>query len=280
MLCVHDRYNLGDEEGLTEDDVFEQILDDCDINYVYEDELDEDLDLSDYSDDTVIIPFDKDTYDTAMKAIREKAYIENLSLYDHSGLTISIGSAGGGADSWDTSNIGFIYITKEKMKSEFPNLNEKELEEKANSIIESDVKIYDEYLQGNVFGIHTKTSVSIENKDSNLPILCSDVKIGDDYVFGFYGDNINENGMLDYLPREDPSIREQFGNFINVGDTAYTSQKIQFSDLDDFLKKNIVTSINSAISAENDAVNDIAFRNKLKAQEMEANTKNTNSIKP
>ena len=117
MICFHRRYKkLGDED-----------------NY---------YNSSDYSD-----------WDDMEKAIikQEKAVIIlPLYLYDHSGITMSTTPF---TCSWDSGQIGFIYVTKADILKEFKCKKiTKQLKDRMTEILQSEVKIYDKYLTGEVYG--------------------------------------------------------------------------------------------------------------------------------
>ena len=46
----------------------------------------------------------------------EMAYIEPLSLYDHSIQTLAIGEP---TDAWDSGYVGFIFVTKDRARKEY-----------------------------------------------------------------------------------------------------------------------------------------------------------------
>jgi hypothetical protein len=82
---------------------------------------------------------------------RELGYppiILNLYLYDHSGITISCSPFG---DPWDSGQVGFIFATEETLIKEYGRIDE-EIISKAKSVLEAEVKTYDEYLRGDVYG--------------------------------------------------------------------------------------------------------------------------------
>lgn len=76
-----------------------------------------------------------------------------LNLYEHGGMTLSTSSGYPYNDRWDSSSVGVIYVEKEKILKEF-GIKEwgPEAEEKANVLLDSEVKVYDQYLRGEVFG--------------------------------------------------------------------------------------------------------------------------------
>lgn len=76
-------------------------------------------------------------------------FILPLYLLDHSGISMSTGSFN---DPWDSGQVGWIYVSKEKAKSEFPKLRGKKLKEKVLKALEDEVKIYSMYLEGDCYG--------------------------------------------------------------------------------------------------------------------------------
>lgn len=77
----------------------------------------------------------------------EKFVCLPLFLYDHSGLRISTGSF---SCPWDSGQVGFIYATKENVKKEYGDLSE-ETKKKVIERLECEVKIFDQYLSGDVY---------------------------------------------------------------------------------------------------------------------------------
>ncbi len=73
-----------------------------------------------------------------------------LYLYDHSGLTIRTYAFN---DSWDSGLVGFIVATAEAIRKEWDvrRISAK-LRAKARDILVQEVKTYDQYLQGEVYG--------------------------------------------------------------------------------------------------------------------------------
>lgn len=98
---------------------------------------------------------------------KDEVIYKPLNLYDHSGLTISTSSEYPYNDRWDSSSVGVIYVEKVKILKEF-GLKEwgPEAEEKANDVIDAEVKTYDYYLKGCVYGYKitdTKKGEEIES---------------------------------------------------------------------------------------------------------------------
>ena len=91
-----------------------------------------------------------------------------LFLYDHSGITMSTKPF---SCPWDSCQVGFIYVTKEKIKAEYGNAGKKSIERAIQCMI-GEVKEYDNYLTGNVY------SYVIEDEQGEHIDSCS----------GFFGD--------------------------------------------------------------------------------------------
>ena len=120
MVCFHRKYSLGDED-----------LRDHDYRgrrYHSWDELKE------------IIEKDEDI-----------AVILPLYLYDHSGITIRTYPF---EDKWDSEQVGFVFVSKDKVREEFSITDEvlsDEIIDKAKKILEGEAQIYDNYLKGDVY---------------------------------------------------------------------------------------------------------------------------------
>lgn len=97
-----------------------------------------------------------------------------LYLYDHSGLIISTKPFG---DSWDSMQVGFIYVNKDTALKEFGSVYSPEEYDKKHLIqcLEGEVETYDQYLRGEVYGVVKETFNS--NKD----------QVDEDACWGYYG---------------------------------------------------------------------------------------------
>lgn len=178
MVCFHNRYDLGDSDHNLSSDDFNDWKE-----------------LSDY-------------------LIKEKnaVVILPLYLYDHSGLSISIGSFD---CKWDSGQIGFIYISREYALQEYGGkIVTKTIKEKIIDYFKGEVETYDHYLSGNVYGYRIVEEVeylkvpltNFGNKGimildpSNYEKITEDEQI--DSCYGFYGTDWFTNGMSDYIPKE------------------------------------------------------------------------------
>lgn len=108
MICNHNRYKLGNEQ----------------------------FSINDY-----------ENWDDLAKHLRKErgaAIVLPLGLYEHSGITMYVGSS---HDSWDGGQVGFIYATREQVANEFNDDMEA-----AEKCLRGEVENYDQYLTGDVYG--------------------------------------------------------------------------------------------------------------------------------
>ncbi len=140
MCCWHSRYNLGDwRNGKVLSKYYSEPID-----LLYE-----------------LAGLDRDSE----QELREGAYISNeelyrlieergtiispLYLYDHSGITISMG---GFSCPWDSGQIGWVYMEKDKIDEEFDGDKDR-----AWKCMEGEVETYDDFLTGEVYGYDIET---------------------------------------------------------------------------------------------------------------------------
>ena len=87
-----------------------------------------------------------------------------LYLYDHSGITMN---TTGFSCPWDSGKVGYIFITKEKMREEYGYKRvSKKLIKRVTEYLKSEVETYDDYLTGNMYGFtieDTETGEEVEN---------------------------------------------------------------------------------------------------------------------
>lgn len=118
MVCYHDRYRLGDK-----DNGF------ADVN-----------DRLNYVDVNVVWRYMR----------RYAAVVLPLGLYDHSRISMYV-SSGGHPCPWDSGDVGFIYVTRERVIKEWGDLSPESID-KAGRALRAEVETYDQYLTGNVWG--------------------------------------------------------------------------------------------------------------------------------
>jgi len=142
MICFHSGYNLGDKH-----------------DYQF---------------------YDYDSWDEQRKDIEKKensCVILPLFIYEHSGITISTSPF---SCTYDSRQLGWIVVSKEKVRKEYgvKRIN-KELIEKVTNILKDEVKTYDQYITGDVYGYRVSKVTECE--------LGHEHKEEVDSCWGYYG---------------------------------------------------------------------------------------------
>jgi hypothetical protein len=141
MVCWHRRYTLGDEQPNTspEEWIIAFAAGLCKLT---------DSQWNKYNNDEL-------TAEECWKIVYEQYIFLPLNLYDHSGISMSTCSFVGRAlhAEWDSGQVGWIYISKLDAVKEWGKTRfTKTVEEKATNYLVGEVKTYDDYLRGNVYG--------------------------------------------------------------------------------------------------------------------------------
>ncbi|MBU1082554.1 MAG: hypothetical protein KKB59_18855 [Spirochaetes bacterium] len=119
MVCFHKKYSLGDKHDV------------CHEDFDGWEEMEEYL-----------------------RKERGAFIILPLYLYDHSGITMSTSPFGCRRDS---GQVGFTYCTEREMLDTFAgSCTLGEIKERAEKLLRSEVKTYDQYLRGEVYGFLVK----------------------------------------------------------------------------------------------------------------------------
>lgn len=154
MVCSHKRYSLGDKYPFAWD-AFESW----------------------------------ETVQDALVANEGPMLILPLYMMDHSGLTVATHPFGGEYGRWDSGQIGFIFVTEKKYKSEGFT------EEQARSYLLNEVTLYNQYLQGDCYYFTVKKkTVCPHCLETKTEIL--------DSCGGYYGTDFKENGIYDAIEAE------------------------------------------------------------------------------
>ena len=224
MVCWHRNYSLGDKHNYDNgDEFFEDILHNiCGMKYEDFEELPtrEKCKLAHESD---------------------KVYIQELNLYDHSGITISTSSSYPYNDYWDAGCVGWVYVSKEKALEEWGGIPERDengdfiriphehpdgnvtystkytpiteenWKEVAKYHMDNEVKVYDQYLVGDVYGFTLTKKIMKQDKCPHCGEVIREYEeeIEDDSCWGFYGDCLEENGILDNLSSDLKFVEEE-----------------------------------------------------------------------
>lgn len=217
FVCFHRHYDLGDIHHY--DDIHEA--------------------LEALAQDVGIEYEGKNTNELMVSLQYEHYCIKPLYLYDHSGITMSTSHEYPYNDRWDAGCVGFAYISKkvafrelvnyvldengEKIKEEHNHengqttwgyktepLTEETWKKRASEIIDNEVDTYDMYLRGEVYGYILKKEELIETRcpHCNELIESHTEWVEEDSCWGFYGDVLEDNGILDNLSNNLCFIKE------------------------------------------------------------------------
>ena len=121
--------------------------------------------------------------------------VKPVHVYKHSGTSISTNDGYPYNCRWDSGTIGFVIITKQDLREEYKwkLITQKRLDsvmENIDNVMDSEIKTLSDYIEGNVYGF----TIQDENGDT------------EDSCGGFYGSDLNTNGILDYLNEEDVKL--------------------------------------------------------------------------
>ena len=142
-----------------------------------------------------------------------------LWLYDHSGITISCSSRNPYYDPWDSGCVGWIIAEKDTIMREtnrlvlgedgqpirienkhengsvtysykYEPVTDETWRDEAVRHMKNETEIYDQYLRGDVYGYQLYVNESTPDDPE---------WVDEDSCWGFYGDDIVENGIMDQL---------------------------------------------------------------------------------
>lgn len=137
----------------------------------------------------------------------ENVFLKKLYVLDHSSVTISTEDF---CDRWDSWCWGFIYISKDEMMKYFTGLAEDNWKDKAKEVIENEVALLKDYVEGNVYRytiskvfdvLHTR----LDTKETWT--TCESEEVSS--CGGFFGDDFGESGLLDEVLCECKDLLEE-----------------------------------------------------------------------
>ncbi len=185
MICWHSRYSLGDKHSFSDPLDFMMNL--------YREVMGESWFYKHKSDD----------WSDILRALQESnlVLIKVINLYDHSGLTVSTSDGYPYNDRWDAGCVGFIYVTKKTIFKECGNITEENWKERADKYLEGEMEAYDQYLRGDVYGFTLTKKVVEQETCPHCGEVIREYEDEEDVdsCWGFYGDCLEENGILDNL---------------------------------------------------------------------------------
>jgi hypothetical protein len=151
MVCWHDRYDLGDEQPKEDPQEYMERM----VRSVQEDwfnRMDWIIDNCDYRSPREAKMIE--ARDQRVHEILDRDFIIlPLYLYDHSGITMRCSPF---SCPWDSGQVGFIYCSMDKAREEWgggnPAATDEEVRAAAIKCLTGEVKTYDSYLTGDVWG--------------------------------------------------------------------------------------------------------------------------------
>ena len=188
MICWHRNYSLGDKHEFDDVDEFLQRL----CYDVLHKEYDETYGLR---------------WHDLFKMLDESnlILIKPINSYEHGGITVSTSNDYPYNERWDSGCVGFIYLTKKRVLDECNNITEENWKECADEYIESEMKVYDQYLRNECYRYTLEEKVHYRN-ETTCPHCGEVIKVDEydtyeevDSCGGFFGDCLEDNGIIDYL---------------------------------------------------------------------------------
>lgn len=120
------------------------------------------------------------------RILKKHFVILPLYLFDHSGITMRCTPF---SCPWDSGQVGYIYAEKDKLRKEqIP-------EDRWELILRQEVETYDHYLTGAVYS-YVVEALDYETGEYEVIDSCC----------GFFGHDIDENGMADALGYDDKLV--------------------------------------------------------------------------
>lgn len=135
MVCAHRNYTLGDVQVKDADEAFAYLADAVQI-------VDEDGCEVEWNGEFWEWQDENEEWHQAKGSVSGIVSLP-LYLYDHSGISMSCSEF---SDKWDSGQVGFIYVTDEKVSEEWGGDRDA-----AIRYLKGEVEEYDAYLTGQVF---------------------------------------------------------------------------------------------------------------------------------
>jgi hypothetical protein len=198
MVCFHNRYNLGDT------------VDNGHHSHI----------LSGKGENTFR---DVEDFSEWLEENKEDiAVILPLCLYDHSGISMSCGRGYPYNDRWDSSQVGYIFVTKEELKKEYSKkICTSAIKKTAEKVLRSEVDVYSQYLTGEVYGYRLYRLTledGMELDDNDNP---EDYGEELDSCYGYYGlDDLKKEitSTIKYYQEKDDMVQhyEELGQTLST----------------------------------------------------------------
>jgi hypothetical protein len=134
----------------------------------------------------------------------EAVFFIPIYAYEHSGISLSLNRTGQYADRFDSGMIGYFFVTQKQLDSE--GLNAETDKEKIIEILKCEIKTYNAYLNGEVYGFqlieHKKVMIKCPNCEKEHETGESEENLIDS-CYGFYDDEKNDYGLSQMIEHTD-----------------------------------------------------------------------------
>lgn len=127
--------------------------------------------------------------DEYISELPKDSLILPLYLIDHSGLSMSTSAF---SCPWDSGQVGIIHVSPERIMREFGAGDD--ARELATRCLQSEVAVYDEFIQGNVYGFVIEDGDECDHGEMHWEQT--------DSCWGFIGADPMTNGMSEHVPSE------------------------------------------------------------------------------
>jgi hypothetical protein len=182
MICFHRNYLLGDQKEAKQYSDREDFIFSLSGIDTYSDYY---IRKTDKMSDSAV-------YQMHMDEARKRNLILPLYLYDHGGISISCSSFN---DPWDSGQVGWIYVSHEKIRKEYSwkNLTAARIAQ-IEGYLKGEVKVYDDYLTGDVYGykIYSPVGDDFDPDETDIEDVAEEISS----CWGFYGSN-DSSGLKD-----------------------------------------------------------------------------------
>lgn len=139
-----------------------------------------------------------------LEANKDIVWFAPVYAYIHGGETISLGRF---SCQWDSGQVGWAILTRQAVLDCYGGKRvTKQKLERAIKCVHGEIEAIDQYLRGDVYGYTVKYSDGT-----------------DDSCWGFYGDNLETNGMLDYIDEQAHQLAKEAMD--DIGNWVFNSIK-------------------------------------------------------
>lgn len=198
MICFHRNYKLGDEHNYRDSEAF---IEDLCCQAVGSDKWESIIERLENHIEKLACPKtqqERNEYYREIDTMKEKIYDKILDkhyvmlplyLYDHGGITMSVGNF---SCPWDSGQVGYIYMTRETILDNWGGkILTKAIKQKAVDSMTATVTEYDSYLTGDVYGVCHEIFVNVGTDEE--PAWES---YDEESCWGFYGSEYAEQEMV------------------------------------------------------------------------------------